>query len=118
MRRTALVAILLMVPSAALAEADGPDYYVVSGVTPGSVLNIRTAPDISAQKIGAIPAGETGLQNLGCEGGLTFAEWEQATPMEREAATRTRWCRVDWNGLTGWVAGWHLREGTAAEASQ
>lgn len=98
----------------AAAEADGPDFYRVVGVAPDSVLNIRVEPSVSSRKIGAIPAGADGIRNLGCRGGLSFDQWTTASPATREAARRSRWCRIAFDGIEGWVAGWFLAEGSAA----
>jgi hypothetical protein len=97
--------------TASSAQDGGPDYYRVSGVSSGSALNLRSNPSIDATVIGRIPAGVDGLRNLGCEGGLSLPEFERANAAEREAATRTRWCQVDYQGVIGWAAGWYLAEG-------
>lgn len=97
-----------------LAEADGPDFYAVTGVSANDVLNIRAEPNARARKIGSIPHDGNGLRNLGCEGGPSFAEWEQMDKAEREAAKRKRWCRIEYQGTEGWVAGWYLAEDSAA----
>lgn len=93
------------------ATADGPDFYAVTGVAANDVLNMRAAPSPDAVKVGEIPADADGLTNLGCVGGMTYAEFEKATDAEREAARKTRWCRVLYETHVGWVAGWFLREG-------
>ena len=95
------------------ADADGPDYYRVVGVAADDVLNIRTEPTASAKTIGAIPPKADGVRNLGCKGGLSFAEWEKASPAERTASRRARWCRISYRGVEGWVAGRFLAEGSA-----
>jgi hypothetical protein len=84
-------------------------------VARGDVLNIRAEPRASASAVGAIPPGSDGVRNLGCRGGLTYAEWAEATPEERAAAARRRWCRVGWQGVEGWVAARYLAEGSAPE---
>ena len=94
-----------------MATADGPDYFNVTGVAADDVLNIRAAPMASGTLIGTIPADGDGIANLGCIGGLTLAEWEQATEAERTAAAKTRWCRVGYDRTIGWAAGWFLTEG-------
>lgn len=96
----------------ALATADGPDYFAVTGVANNDVLNIRTKPSVSGELIGSIPANGDGIANLGCKGGLTYQEWESATEEERAAAVKTRWCRVGYDRTIGWVAGWFLTEGS------
>lgn len=95
----------------AFADADGPDYYAVKGVAVSDVLNIRAAPSSSGTLIGTIPSDGDGIANLGCVGGLTYDEWENATEAERAAATKTRWCRVGYDRIVGWAAGWFLTEG-------
>ncbi|MCT8972607.1 SH3 domain-containing protein [Microbaculum marinisediminis] len=119
--RTVLFACLLFVAASiqsAFGEADGPDFFRVVNVAADDALNIRTAPDADADRIGAIPPDTDGVRNLGCQGGLGFAEWEKATPAEREAAARNRWCRVSWGGVEGWVAARFLAEGAAPAATE
>lgn len=96
-----------------MAEADGPDFFRVTGVSAGDVLNIRVAPGADTAKIGEIPYDGDGIRNLGCEGGLSFAEWQQASDAERAAAAALRWCRVGYGGIEGWAAGRYLAEGSA-----
>jgi heat shock protein HslJ len=102
---------------AAHAEADGPDFLRVTGVRDGGTLNIRSGPSTNNQAIGSLSFDADGIRNLGCEGGPTFAEWQQASPAEREAARKRRWCRIEHGGTVGWAAGWHLAEGSAPAAA-
>ena len=90
---------------AALAEADGPDFFRVTGVREGSALNVRAGPGLEHPRIGSLPFDADGIRNLGCEGGLSFAEWEAASPAEREAARYSRWCRVEHGATAGWALG-------------
>ncbi len=96
-----------------LAEADGPDYYRVTGVGPDDVLNIRAEPNPNAEKMGEIPPDGNCIRNLGCRGGLTFAEYSSLSPDEQAAriAEHPRWCRIEYQGITGWAAGPYLAEG-------
>ncbi|MEM7319489.1 MAG: SH3 domain-containing protein [Pseudomonadota bacterium] len=111
--RSALICILLLVlPGIAAADSDGPDYFAVTGVAADDVLHIRSEPLAGSTKIGEIPPDGDGLRNLGCIGGLNLVEWEEATEEERERGRKTRWCQIEYQGLTGWVAGWLLREGS------
>ncbi len=105
------IAVMLSLPSIAHAEADGPDWWAVTGVGPDDVLNIRAEPSPSADKIGAIPPDTQGLRNLGCTGAMSYAEWEKATEAERERAKGNKWCKIEYRGTTGWVAGRYLMEG-------
>jgi len=113
--RAALVASLLLTlgPGALRAEADGPDYYAVRGVAADDVLNIRAEPGPHGRKLGEIPPHGTCIRNLGCQGGLTLQEFSTLTPAEQERRAREhpRWCKVEYQGVTGWVAGHYLAEG-------
>lgn len=97
----------------ALAEADGPDFFRVVGVAPDDVLNIRAEPGPHAEKIGEIPPDGSCIRNLGCRGGLTFEEYSTLSPDEQAARINQnpRWCRVEYQGTTGWAAGPYLAEG-------
>jgi hypothetical protein len=103
--------------TAAHAEADGPDFLRVTGVSEGSVLNVRSGPGLGHRTIGSLAFDADGIRNLGCEGGPTLAEWQAASPEEREAARKRRWCRIEHGGAVGWAAGWHLGEGSAPHAA-
>lgn len=96
----------------ATADAGGPDVFRVTGVAANSVLSIHEARDAGSAKIGEIPPNGDGIRNLGCQGGLSFAEWQAASEAERETAARSRWCRINYQGIEGWVAGRYLAEGT------
>lgn len=106
-----LVVLLTLSPPAVHAEADGPDWWAVTGVSPDDVLNVRAEASTSSRKIGAIPPDAQGLRNLGCTGVMSFAEWEKATEAERERAKHDKWCKIEYRGTTGWVAGRYLMEG-------
>jgi len=94
-----------------VATADGgPDYYAVTGVAANGVLNIRAEPSVESRKVGEIPHDARALQNLGCTGGPSFAEWLKMTEAERKQAGRNRWCKVRYRGIVGWVAGRYLME--------
>ncbi|MDG4594852.1 MAG: SH3 domain-containing protein [Candidatus Contendobacter sp.] len=98
---------------AAPAEVDGPDFYVVRGVARDDVLNMRAEPNPQARKVGEIPPDGTCIRNLGCKGGLTFAEFTELSPAEQKKHQREnpRWCKVEYQGVAGWVAGRYLGEG-------
>ena len=103
--------LVLFMPATGFATADGPDYFKVVGVASNDVLNIRAQPSAASAKIGSIPPDGDGIRNLGCSGGLTFEEWTSATEEEREQAKKARWCRIEYDGIEGWVAGRFLGEG-------
>jgi Bacterial SH3 domain len=109
-----VLAILAAVAVPVLADADGPDFYRATGIPQGDVLNIRAAPKASAAKLGAISPGGTCIRNLGCRGGLSLREYQTLSPEEqaRRQKQNPRWCHIEYNGVTGWVAGRYLGEGS------
>jgi hypothetical protein len=113
----ALTSVIIMhglVPDA-LAEADGPDFYAVTGVAADDVLNIRAEPSARSEKLGEIPHDARGLENLGCLGLPSFVEWQAMTGQQRQASRKDYWCRVKYQELAGWVAGRYLREDSTPE---
>jgi len=97
----------------AMATADGPDHYRVTGISPGGFLNLRAEPSAVAAIVGRIPAGMTCLRNLGCQGGLSLEEFTTLSDEEkqRRSLANPRWCKVDYEGTIGWVSGQFLTEG-------
>jgi len=96
-----------------LAEADGPDYYQVKGVAKNDTLSIRAEPQSHSAKVGEIPPDGNCLRNLGCKGGLSFKEFSELSPSQqaKRLKEKPRWCKVEYQSVTGWVAGRYLREG-------
>jgi uncharacterized protein YraI len=112
-------AALALGPGLASAEADGPDFYAVTGVTSNDVLNVRAEPSPHAAKVGEIPPDGTCVRNLGCQGGLTFREFTELSPAQqaKRLEENPRWCRVEYQGVAGWVAGRYLAEGSCNRRS-
>lgn len=100
-----------MTATGAHATADGPDHLRVTGISGGSVLNMRSAPSADATVINRIPADTNGVVSFGCIGGISQADWAAATDAERAASQQTRWCLVGYDRAIGWSAGWFLSEG-------
>jgi len=101
------------------AHADGgPDHYRVTGLPAGGAVHLRATPSAQGDILGYLPAGTQCLRNLGCEGGLTMEEFTSLPDAQRRdlAMQRPRWCKVDYRGTTGWVAGRYLSEGTCKTA--
>lgn len=76
----------------------GPDFWEVTGVPQGDLLNVRLGPGTDNGIIGQIRNGDT-IRNLGCE-----------------MAAGSRWCQietVDDENFTGWVNGKFLREASS-----
>lgn len=111
MRKTILALTLATLATPTFADdGHGPDFFSVRDVRPNDVLNIRALPSASAQKVGEIPFNGTGIVYAFCIGETTFQEWSAMTEAERDAATRLLWCKVTYNGVTGWAAGRFLGE--------
>lgn len=106
-------AALVLVAGTASAEADGPNHFRITGVAGNDVINLRAAPSSKATKVGAIPPQANCVVNLGCQGGLSFHEYSTLNHAQQKERLRQhpRWCRVEYRGLTGWVAGRFLTEG-------
>jgi hypothetical protein len=96
----------------AQATADGPDHYRVRGVSPGRHLTLRAEPSTASVPLARIPSEATCLRSLGCRGGLSFEEFTTLGEQDkrRRTAENARWCKVDYRGTVGWVAGAYLAE--------
>jgi hypothetical protein len=112
MPRILLVLILSGISLAALATADGPDHYRVSGIPMDGHLPLRAAPGLQGAIVARIPAGATCLRNLGCQGGLSLEAFTtlSADEQARRAKANPRWCKVEYQGMVGWVQGEFLAE--------
>ncbi len=112
--RYVFVGYLGLFSAVASAEADGPDFYKVRNVDSDDVLNMRAKPHWRAEKIGEIPADGRCIRNLGCRGGLTYDEFVNLNELEQKQVIRhrPRWCRVEYKGVTAWVAARYLAEGS------
>jgi uncharacterized protein YraI len=105
--------LLAIAPGAAYAEADGPDFFRAQGIAAHDTLNIRSAPNPRAAKRGEIPPEGACIRNLGCQGGLSLKEYTELSPAQQaqRLKQKPRWCKVEYQGITGWVAGRYLTEG-------
>jgi uncharacterized protein len=112
-----IITLLVLFSGNAVAEADGPDYYVVRDVSSGDTLTIRVVPDPKAVRLAEIPADGDCIRNLGCQGGLTFQEFTtlSKTQQAQRLKENPRWCKVEYQGIVGWVAGRYLAEGSCAD---
>ena len=97
--------------SAVFAEADGPDHWRVTEVKSNDVLWMHAESVHTSKKIGKIPYDGVCLKNLGCTGVISFAEFEKLSPAEqKKSAHASKWCKVEYNGIVGWVNGKFLAE--------
>jgi hypothetical protein len=107
-----VLAVTIFIAPEPCAVADGgPDYWAVTGIAVGGVLDIFAEPSADAPKLGAIPADGKRLENLGCIHEPTYQEWLAMSEEERLQAIERRWCRVRYHGVAGWVRGKFLKEG-------
>lgn len=104
------LALLAAAPAAVQAQAHGPDFWAVTGVTSSDALNLRVSPNADSRALARIPYNARGLKNLGCPNDVTFERWKLMTQGQRDRAARARWCQVEYKGNKGWVAGRFLRE--------
>lgn len=105
--------VLAAVGSSAHSAASGPDAWDVSGVEARDTLSMHGAASARSKVIARIPHDAKSLKNLGCRGAPSFQQWTRMSEAERARASRSRWCRVSYQGKTGWVAGRYLREGAS-----
>ena len=117
--RSLFFLLLLLMSHNAYAEADGPDYWRVHGIDGGDVLNIRREANENSEKIGEIPPDAQCIKNLNCAGGLTLNEFTTLSEAQKEKIKkeRPRWCQIEFQGVTGWVAGRYLREGSCVKGT-
>lgn len=108
------LALLAAAPVVASAQADGPDYWAVTGVQPNDALNLRIAPDAESRTIARIPFNARGIRNRGCPTSVTFEQWKRMSETQRDWSARARWCEVEYQGKRGWVAGRFLKEDSTA----
>lgn len=103
----------------ARAEADGPDHYQVSAEAPAQGAALRASASNQSTLLGRLPAGSQCLRNLGCKGGLSFADHQSLSPAEqaRQLKAPPRWCKVEHQGRTGWIEGRWLSEGSCPPPS-
>jgi hypothetical protein len=91
-----------------------PSFWAVTGVGRNDVLHLRDVPSADSKSLASIPFNARGLKNFGCRRGeLPFDQWARMSEAQRRAAN-TKWCRVEFQGIEGWVAGRYLREDTTA----
>lgn len=110
---TLVLALLLgvLAPHAAHAQYSlDPPFWAVTGVRSNDVLHLRDMPAAESKSLAGIPANAQGLKNLGCRKDTpSLEQWMRMSKAQREVPP-TQWCRVDYQGRQGWVAGRYLRK--------
>jgi hypothetical protein len=95
-------------PAPAIAE-DPPEYWAVTGVAPTDALHLRDVPSADSKSLAQIPANARGLKHLGCRRNQPPMDvWARMNEAARRDAL-TQWCRVEYHGKEGWVAGRYLK---------
>ena len=92
------------------AEADGPDYYRITGAISAQMFEDKSQ---QTKLVLLVPPGTDGIQNLGCEGAPSLADWQAMSEQARQAAKQLTWCKVSVNGHQGWIQTQFLAEGSA-----
>lgn len=112
-----LLAIYFLLPLTALANdaQEGPDAYAVRGVKADDVLNIRILPDFQSKKVGEIPHNGRGIINHHCVNDVPLSMWLELSEKERENIYQKRWCKIEYQGVTGWVSAQYLKEDSDEE---
>jgi hypothetical protein len=108
-----LVAGLLVATAAPGAAEDRPAYWAVQGVGRGDVLHLRDMPSADSRSLAGIPSHARHLKHIGCRRNQPpFETWVRLSPAARRAAL-TEWCRIEYKGMQGWVAGRFLKRDDA-----
>lgn len=95
---------VFLVAVSARAE-DPPEFWAVTGVSAGDVLHLRDVPSADSKSLAQIPPNTRGLKHLGCRRNQPPLElWMRMNETARREAL-TQWCRVEYRGTQGWVAG-------------
>jgi hypothetical protein len=101
-----------LVPIACRAE-DVPAFWAVTGVAADDVLHLRDMPSADSKSLAGIPPNARGLKHMGCRRNeMPFDQWAHLTKEARQAALM-QWCRVEYRGVQGWVAGRYLKRDDA-----
>jgi hypothetical protein len=86
-----------------------PAYWAVTGVRSNDVLHLRDVPSADSKSLAGIPFNAKGLKHLGCRRNeMPFEDWVKLNKEARRAALM-QWCRVEYKGKQGWVAGRYLK---------
>jgi len=86
-----------------------PAYWAVTGVRSNDVLHLRDVPSADSKSLAGIPFNAKGLKHLGCRRNeMPFEDWVKLNKEARKASLM-QWCRVEYNGQQGWVAGRFLK---------
>jgi hypothetical protein len=103
------LALAMAVPCGSAMAEDPPVFWAVTGVAANDVLNLRDVPSADSKSLARIPPTARGLKHLGCRRNQPALEdWMRMSAAQRRDATM-QWCRVEYHGTEGWVAGRFLK---------
>ena len=95
--------------SAGVSAEEAPKFWAVTGVATNDVLNMRDVPSADSKSVGQVPPNARGLKHLGCRRNQPpLEQWARMNQAARREAL-TQWCRVEYHGQQGWVAGRFLK---------
>ena len=85
--------------------------YEVRNIDRGGALNVRRNPATNARIVGELPHNAENIHILGegCTPLIDQVAYDNMTRRQRIRTLANRWCRVSWNGQSGWVYGRYLR---------
>jgi hypothetical protein len=90
--------------------APKPRFWEVTGVAADDVLQLRDMPSADSRSLARIPPHAHGLKDLGCRRNQPpLEQWMRMSQAQRQEA-QTQWCRVEYRGRQGWVAGRYLKK--------
>jgi hypothetical protein len=100
---------LAVTASVAGRAEEPPRFWAVTGVRPDDVLHLRDVPSADSRSLAQIPPNARGLRHLGCRRNQPPMDlWVRMSAAQRREAL-TQWCRVEYHGHEGWVAGRFLK---------
>ncbi len=103
--------IILILIFFTLTEAKDPDYWRVKGVAFNDVLWIHPKPTYLSKVIGKIPYNATCIKNLKCTEDISLVKYRKLSQKEKnQLKYRTKWCKVVYRGIVGWINGNYLRK--------
>jgi hypothetical protein len=106
----AVAALLAALLPARAGAAETSSFWAVTGVAAGDVLHLRDVPSADSRSLARIPPNARGLKHLGCRRNQPPLEaWMRMSKLQRREA-QTEWCRVEYKGKQGWVAGRYLKK--------
>ena len=108
---------LVLLPATAVAEADGPDSWSVTGVASNDTLSVRAGPAVSYPRLGQLSHDTRGLRTIVCVPTLNMNSYSALSAADKQTVDNmARWCLVAHGGREkGWVNARYLMEDGGGE---